>query len=71
MVVQLWAQDNKHGKRVNANLKAIQFMEHDTAFAGSTPVDPNDKFKDIAEEEDDHIGGFGGGDDEDDDDNVI
>lgn len=66
MVVQLWAQDNKHGKRINANLKAIQFFEHGPAFSGAAPVDPNEKFADIDEEDHGNIG-----DDDDDDDDVI
>ena len=65
MVVQLWAQDNEHGKRINANLKAIQFHEAGKPFASSAPVDPNEKFADIEEDEDESIGG--GDDDEDDD----
>ena len=40
MVVQLWAQDHpEYGKRINANLKAIQFFEHGPAFSGAAPVD--------------------------------
>lgn len=64
MVVQLWAQDHpEYGKRINANLKAIQFHEHNTPFnQGSRPVDPNEKFADIEEED----GGTIGGDDDDD-----
>ena len=33
-VVQLWAQDNQYGKRVNASLRGIQFVDHGEAFAG-------------------------------------
>ncbi len=38
--IQLWVQNNKHGKRINANLVAIQFAGDDEPFDGSyIPVD--------------------------------
>lgn len=69
MIVQLWIQDNKHGIRVNANLKAVQFFAHGEAFAGSAPIDPSQAFTDVDEEDAGDIGGsdFGGSDDEYDD----
>lgn len=66
MVVQLWAQDNEYGKRINANLKAVQFHAKGEAFAGSAPIDPNEKFADIEEDEDDSIGDEDDADEEDD-----
>ena len=39
--IQLWVQDNKYGKRVNAELVAIQFAGDDEAFDGSY-VSPDD-----------------------------
>jgi hypothetical protein len=33
--IQLWVQNNKHGKRVNATLVAIQFAGDDEPFSGS------------------------------------
>jgi hypothetical protein len=48
-VVDLWAQDNQWGKRINARLKAVQFASDGEPFVMETPVDPNEAFKDIAE----------------------
>ncbi len=59
-IVRLWAQDNTHGKRLNASVEVVQFREDGQAF-GAAPVDPNEKFSDddvgdvgeVGEEEDD------------------
>lgn len=67
MIVQLWVQDNKHGQRVNANLKAVQFFAHNEHFAGSAPIDPTQAFTEIEEEDPGTIGGEFGTDDDDDD----
>lgn len=32
--VSLWAQDNKWGKRINANLRGVQFLRDGEAFSG-------------------------------------
>lgn len=32
--IQIWAQDNQYGKRINASLLGIQFLNHDQAFGG-------------------------------------
>jgi len=45
--VSLWAQNNKYGKRVNANLLGVQFVADDEALGGRTPVNPNDLFSEI------------------------
>lgn len=34
--VTLWAQDNKWGKRINANLRGVQFFRDGEAFAGGS-----------------------------------
>lgn len=47
-IVRLWAQDNKHGKRLNASLEAVQFLRHGEAF-GAKPVDPMSAFDDETE----------------------
>mgnify|MGYP000011710398 FL=1 len=44
-VVRLWAQDNKHGKRINASLEVVQFLRDGDAF-GAAPVNADDKFTD-------------------------
>lgn len=71
MIVQLWIQDNEHGKRINANLKAVQFFEHGDSFAGSAPIDPTQAFTDIDEQDDGDIGGGDFYSEDDDDDNVV
>lgn len=46
LVVELWAQDNQFGKRVNASLKGVQFYQDGDAFAGGAPASP-DEFEDL------------------------
>lgn len=36
-IVRIWAQDNKHGKRINASLEGIQFVRDGEAF-GAAPL---------------------------------
>lgn len=67
--ITTWAQDNEHGKRVNARVKAVQFYRDGEAF-GAAPTDPNDDFDDdmVGEEGDlgyDDDADNGGGDDDD------
>lgn len=63
-LVRLWAQDNEHGKRLNASLEVVQFLRDGEAF-GAAPVDPNEKFGD------DMVGDVGDIGDEDDDDGLV
>ena len=42
--ITLWLQDNKFGKRINANLRAVQFVKDGPAF-GVQPVDPEEEFE--------------------------
>lgn len=46
-IIDLWAQDNKYGKRINAALAGIQFVEHGDAFSGSRPASLDD-FEDLS-----------------------
>lgn len=46
--IELWAQDNKYGKRVNASLRGVQFVRDGDAFAGGGAADA-DEFADMAE----------------------
>lgn len=52
--IELWAQDNNFGKRINAQLKGVQFYKDGDAFGGGgAPATPDD-FEDLgvpAEEE--------------------
>lgn len=45
--IRIWAQQNKHGKRVNARLEAIQLVRKDEAF-GAAPIDRDEAFDDIS-----------------------
>ena len=47
-VVEIWAQDNKFGKRINASLGGVQFFKDGDAFAGGGVADESD-FDDIGE----------------------
>jgi len=70
MLVQVWAQDNEYGKRVNARLKAVQFVKKGDAFGNSGPVDVDEAFSSIEAErgEDMDRRGRGRGRDSDDED---
>lgn len=46
--VELWAQDNNYGKRINASLRGVQFVRDGDAFAGGG-VASEDEFEDITE----------------------
>jgi hypothetical protein len=46
--VDIWAQDNSWGKRVNAKLRYVQFRGDGDAFSGGAPVS-QDEFEQIAE----------------------
>lgn len=46
MIIRVWAQDNEHGRRMNAEIKCIQFVAHGTPFSQTAPVDPDDAFDD-------------------------
>lgn len=47
--VTLWGQDNSYGKRVNANLRSVQFVKDGAAF-GIAPVDADDEFEALEDE---------------------
>lgn len=46
--VDVWAQQNAFGKRVNATLSGVQFVKDGDAFTGAPPATPDD-FEDLAE----------------------
>lgn len=48
--VSLWAQDNQFGKRVNANLRAIQFVGEGEAFGAQAP-DAEEEFEVVGGED--------------------
>lgn len=45
--IRLWCQDNKFGKRVNAELKAVQFAADGEPFGDATPVNAEEEFSNI------------------------
>lgn len=47
-VIEFWAQDNKFGKRINAELKGVQFAADGERFAAGAVADASD-FDDISE----------------------
>jgi len=49
--IRLWAQDNKFGKRVNAELKAVMFAKDGDPF-GDKPVNTADAFAGVTAEDD-------------------
>jgi len=46
--VELWAQDNNYGKRVNASLRGVQFLRDGDAFAGGGAAS-DDEFDDLSD----------------------
>lgn len=46
--IELWAQDNNYGKRVNASLRGIQFFRDGDAFAGGGAAS-EEEFDEISE----------------------
>lgn len=47
-IVELWAQDNQYGKRVNASLGGVQFVADGEAFGGGGVPTSADDFDDLA-----------------------
>ncbi len=47
VVLDLWAQDNKYGKRVNASLSGVQFLRDGDSFTGGGAAG-DDEFDDVS-----------------------
>lgn len=48
-IIELWPQDNAYGKRINAQIKGVQFLRDGDAFGGGgTPANADD-FDDVSE----------------------
>lgn len=47
-IIALWAQDNRFGKRVNAQLTGVQFMSDGDAFGGGVAAADADDFDELA-----------------------
>lgn len=54
-IINIWAQDNEHGKRINASIESVQFLRRGDAF-GAKPVDADEAFSDddVGEEDDEN-----------------
>jgi len=52
--MDIWAQNNKFGKRINAGLRAVRFRKDGEPF-GSAPVDPEDEFGEPIEDDEDNM----------------
>lgn len=48
--LELWAQDNDYGKRINAQLRGVQFLRDGDAFAGGSRPADADEFDEIGVE---------------------
>lgn len=46
--VEVWAQDNQWGKRINATLRGVQFVKDGDAFAGTPPA-KEEEFDDLGD----------------------
>jgi hypothetical protein len=46
--IDIWAQDNQWGKRINATLRGVQFLKDGDAFVGSGPV-TDEEFDDLGD----------------------
>lgn len=47
-LIELWAQDNGFGKRINAQIRGVQFYRDGDAFSGAAPAS-DDEFDDVSE----------------------
>lgn len=47
-LVELWAQENEFGKRINAQIRGVQFLRDGDAFSGAAPA-ADDEFDDVSE----------------------
>ena len=50
-IVDVWAMDNKYGKKINAELKAVVYHSEGDAFCGSAPVS-EDELEDLTVSDD-------------------
>ena len=48
--LELWAQDNNYGKRINATLRGVQFLRDGEAFSGGAAAN-EDEFEAISDDE--------------------
>lgn len=53
--LELWAMDNKFGKRVNATLRGVQYFGEGDAFAGGGTAVSDDEVEDLSVEGEDDL----------------
>lgn len=53
-IIDLWVQNNQYGKRVNAEVKAVQFYRDGEAFTGRG-VDVENEFEDLDSEDESEL----------------
>lgn len=53
-MIDIWAQDNKYGQRINASLQGVMFATDGDSFGGSSAASADD-FADLAAQADDLI----------------
>lgn len=58
--INIWAQNNKWGKRINAGLMGVQFVRHDDRLSGAGRVASIEEFGLAASDADADIGSAGG-----------
>lgn len=46
--IELWAQDNAYGKRINAQIRGVQFYRDGDSFGGGSPAS-SDEFEEVSE----------------------
>ena len=51
-IIEPWAQNNKYGKRINANLLGVQFVKDGDPFGDGATVADADDFDDIEDDDD-------------------
>jgi hypothetical protein len=51
--IRLWAQDNDFGKRINAELCAVQFARDGEEFSGKPKINAEEEFTSLEDDEDD------------------
>ena len=62
-VIEIWAQDNQYGKRINAQLRGVQFVRDDEAFGGGGAPATADDFPEL-DDDDSTFGAVAEGDDD-------
>jgi len=61
--IQLWAQDNQYGRRINASLLGVMFSKDGEAFGGAAPAKASD-FAELAADPAEAMDTVHGGDDD-------